>query len=96
VFQALVHTLRHVVPFDAIGVVLYDEAAHKIHFHGLEIVHQPGVVPPADLAPEEMVTWWVHQHQQPLMIPCVDTETRFPRMMARLKQYGINPLARCP
>jgi len=96
VFQALVHTLRHVVPFDAIGVVLYDEAAHKIQFHGLEIVHQPGVVPPTDLVPEEMVTWWVHQHQQPLMIPCVDTETRFPRMMARLKQYGIQSACALP
>ena len=43
-----------------------------------------------------MVTWWVYQHQQPLTIPCVDTETRFPRMMARLKQYGIQSACALP
>ena len=89
VFRVLVSELRHVVTFDAIGVVLYDEATRKSYWHGLKIVNQPDAVPPSDFAPEEMVTWWAYHHQQPVVIPCVDTETRFPRMMARLKRYGM-------
>jgi len=57
VFRVLVSELRHVVVFDSIGVVLYDEATHKVYWHGLEVVNQWGAVPPSDFAPEEMVTW---------------------------------------
>jgi formate hydrogenlyase transcriptional activator len=96
VFRVLASELRHVVAFDSIGVVLYDETTHKIYWHGLEIVHQPDAILPSDFAPEEMVTWWVYQHQQPVVIPCVDTETRFPRMMARLKQHGIQSSCALP
>ena len=96
VFRVLVSELRHVVTFDAIGVVLYDEATRQRSWHGLEIIKQPNAVPPSDFAPEEMVTWWVYHHQQPVVIPCVDTETRFPRMMARLKRYGIQSSCALP
>jgi hypothetical protein len=82
----LARELRHVVTFDAIAVVLYDEATHKICWYELEIVHQPGAVPASDFAPEEMVTWWAYHQQQPVVIPSVATETRFYRMMARLQQ----------
>jgi len=88
-FRALASELRHVVTFDGISIVLYDEAAHKLHVPVLEVVNRPDVVPPSDVPPEERITWWVYQHQQPLVIPCVDTETRFPRMMERLKTQGI-------
>jgi formate hydrogenlyase transcriptional activator len=96
VFRVLVSELRYVVAFDSIGVVLYDEATHKIYWHGLEIVNQPHAAPPSDFVPEEMVSWWVYQHQQPVVIPCVDTETRFPRIMARLKQYGMQSSCALP
>jgi hypothetical protein len=69
-------------------VVLYGEATRQRSWHGLEIVNQPDAVPPSDFAPEDMVTWWAYHHQQPVVISCVATETRFPRMMARLKQYA--------
>jgi formate hydrogenlyase transcriptional activator len=95
-FRVLVSELRHVVTFDAISVVLYDETTRQRYWHGLEIVNQPDAVPPSDFVPEEMVTWWVYQHQQPVVIPCVDTETRFPRMMARLKRYGIQSSCALP
>ena len=68
VFRVLVSELRHVVTFDAIGVVLYDDATRQRYWHGLEIVNQPDAVPPSDFAPEEMVTWWAYHHQQPIVI----------------------------
>src|SRR2546425_419626 len=79
-----------------ISIRLYDEAVHKLYFDALEIGHQPGVVPLSDLPREETMTWWVYQHQQPLVIPYVDTETRFPHLMARLKQYGMQSACGLP
>jgi formate hydrogenlyase transcriptional activator len=95
-FQVLVRELRSVIPFDALAVVLYDEATHQICWHGLEIVHRLGAVPASDFAPEEMVTWWAYHQQQPVIIPAVAAETRFPRMMARLQQYGIQSACALP
>src|SRR5919109_3536763 len=70
-FRVLTSELRHVVTFDGISIVLYDAAAHKVHFQMLEVADRPGVVLPSDLTPEEMMSWWVYQHQQPLVIPFV-------------------------
>ena len=95
-FRVLTSELRHVVAFDGICIVLYDEAAHKIHSYMLEIMNQPGAVLPSDLMAEETMTWWVYQHQQPLVIPFVDIETRFPRMMALLNTYGIRSVCGLP
>ena len=46
VFRVLVSELHHVVTFDAISVVLYDEVTHKRYWHSLESVNQPDAVPP--------------------------------------------------
>jgi formate hydrogenlyase transcriptional activator len=95
-FRVLMSELRHVVAFDGISIVIYDEGVNKIHFQMLEIANRPDVVLPSDLTPEEMMSWWVYQHQQPLVIPTIDTETRFPRMMALLRTYGIQSICGLP
>jgi formate hydrogenlyase transcriptional activator len=94
--RVLASELRHVVTFDGIAIVLYDEATSEVHLQMFEIVNQPSVVLPSDLPPEETMSSWVYQHQQPLVIPCVDTETRFPRMMALLQQYGMQSACALP
>jgi formate hydrogenlyase transcriptional activator len=95
-FRVLTGELRHVVKFDGISIVLYDETAHKIHFQMIEIANQSEVVLPADLTPEEMMSWWVYEHQQPLVIPFLSVETRFPRMMALLQLCGIQSVCALP
>ena len=95
-FQVLARELRHVITYDVISIVLYDEATSKIHLQVFEIVNQPSVVLPSDMPPEERLSSWVYQHQQPLVIPCVDNETRFPRMMALLQQYGMQSACALP
>jgi formate hydrogenlyase transcriptional activator len=64
--------------------------------HALEIGPQPGVVPLADVPLEETISWWVYHHQQPLVIPAVETETRFPQLMALLKTYGMQSVCGLP
>ena len=94
--RVLASELRHVVPFDGMAIVLYDEATSEVHLQMVEIVNQPSVVLSSDLPPEETMSSWVYQHQQPLVIPSVETETRFPRMMALLQQYGMQSACALP
>jgi formate hydrogenlyase transcriptional activator len=88
-FRVLARELRHVVTCAGLSLALYDAAVRQHYCHALEIEPQPGVVPLTDVPREETLTWWVYHHQQPLVIPVVATETRFPQLMARLKTYGI-------
>jgi formate hydrogenlyase transcriptional activator len=93
-FRLLAHELREVVSFYVMGVGIYDENAHEVH---LTSYGEPGVpleVP--GLAPEETFTWWVYQHQQPLVIPSLDEETRFPAVTEMLKHRGVRSVCAFP
>src|ERR1700726_4939908 len=90
----LARELRAVVNFYVLGVGIYDEKAHEIR---LTSYGEPGVplqVP--ELAPEETFTWWVYQHQQPLIIPSLDAETRFPAVAEMLRNRGVRSVCALP
>src|SRR5258706_492304 len=93
-FSVLARELRGVVNCYVMGVGLYDESAHEIR---LTSYGEPGdhlQVP--KLAPEETFTWWVYQHQQPLIIPSLDAETRFPAVAEMLKNRGVRSVCALP
>jgi hypothetical protein len=71
-FRLLARELRAVVNFYVMGVGIYDENAHEVHLKSYGEPGDPLQVP--KLTPEETFTWWVYQHQQPLMIPSLDAE----------------------
>jgi hypothetical protein len=86
-FRLLACELRAVVNFYVLGVGIYDKNAHEVH---LTSYGEPGVpleVP--ELAPEETFTWWVYPRQEPLIIPSLDAETRFPAAAEMLKNCGV-------
>ncbi len=73
---------------------IYDENAREVR---LTSYGEPGVplqVP--KLAPEETFTWWVYQNQQPLIIPSLDAETRFPAVAEMLKNRGVRSVCALP
>src|SRR3989442_14975136 len=93
-FRLLASELRAVVNFYVMGVGIYDENAHEVR---LTSYGEPGVplqVP--KLAPEETFTWWVYHHQQPLIIPSLDAETRFPAVAEMLKNRGVRSVCVLP
>jgi len=93
-FSLLARELRAVVNFYVMGVGIYDENAHEVR---LTSYGEPGVplqVP--KLAPEETFTWWVYQNQQPLIIPSLDAETRFPAVAEMLKNRGVRSVCALP
>src|SRR6267378_3220677 len=93
-FSLLARELRAVVNFYVMGVGIYDENAHEVRLTSYGEPGDPLEVP--TLATEETFTWWVYQHQQPLIIPSLDAETRFPAVSERLKNRGVRSVCALP
>src|ERR1700674_4022712 len=93
-FSVLARELRAVVNFYVMGVGIYDEKAHEMR---TTAYGEPGVPLQApQFAPEETFSWWVYQHQQPLIIPSLDAETRFPAVVEMLKNRGVRSVCVLP
>src|SRR6202162_5867027 len=93
-FSILARELRAVVNFYVMGVGIYDEKAHEMNTTSYG---EPGVPLQAPkFAPEETFSWWVYQHQQPLIIPSLDAETRFPAVAEMLKNRGVRSVCALP
>jgi PAS domain S-box-containing protein len=88
-FRVLARELRQVVAFDFIALFLYDAEKDKVRTAVLETVEGPDFVIPEDFPAEETITWWIYNHQQPVVIPSRDSESRFPHMMKLYKQSGL-------
>jgi len=93
-FRLLARELRAVVNFYVMGVGIYDKKAHEIRLTSYGELGVPFQVP--KLAPEETFTWWVYQHQEPLIIPSLDAETRFPAVAEMLKNRGVRSVCALP
>jgi len=93
-FHTLVHELCAVVPFDAIAQ--YDESSNKVHWHLGDVCKASAAGDRIELAKEETLAWWVHLHQQTLVIPSVAADGRFPRMMERFREFGIGSICAFP
>src|SRR5437899_4969988 len=93
-FSILARELRAVVNFYVMGVGIYDENAHEMC---TKSYGEPGAALEAPkFAPEETFSWWVYQHQQPLIIPSLDAETRFPAVAEMLKNRGVRSVCVLP
>ena len=92
-FHVLVRELNDVVRFSA--VAQYDDALNKVNWYLGEVCNS-AAKQARDLEKEETIAWWVQQHQQVLVIPAVDEEKRFPRMMEALRSCGIRSLCAVP
>jgi formate hydrogenlyase transcriptional activator len=89
-FQVLMCELRSVVKFDSIGVVQYDEEGNEIAWHLAENCQEMTERPCQEELPrEENILWWVFEHQEPVVFPSLDRETRFPRAVGQIKACGI-------
>jgi formate hydrogenlyase transcriptional activator len=93
-FGVLASELRGVVDFDAIYCVHYDPIGGHSQFF---LVETPGGrLARPDFTPEETPTAWVYENQRPLVIPCLESESRFPRVAALLRSEGIRSLCALP
>src|SRR3977135_4365234 len=93
-FSILARELHAVVNFYVMGVGIYDEKTHEMNTMSYG---EPGLPLQAPrFAPEETFSWWVYQHQEPLIIPKLDEETRFPAVTAMLGSRGVRSVCSLP
>jgi len=92
-FQALVAELCKVADFEAVYCIHYDEPTNRIAWLG---THSRNGIQPPDFRPEETMTSWIFERQQPLVIPFLDQETRFPRVMEFFKNQGLRSICALP
>ncbi|HEV2248145.1 MAG TPA: sigma 54-interacting transcriptional regulator [Terriglobia bacterium] len=93
-FGILVRELRQVLDFDYLGVGIYDEKAHEVKLKSFD--RSGASIRTPKLAPEETMTWWAYQRQQPLIAPSVIEETRFAPAMEVLKKLAIRSACALP
>ncbi|MEW6441661.1 MAG: sigma 54-interacting transcriptional regulator [bacterium] len=95
-FHDLAPILRRVVPFQYAGLILHDSDRNATGLHVLESPRSLSRHPNLDLPVEETPEGWVWQNQQPLLIPRIGAESRFPRLMQTLRDQDIRSLCAVP
>jgi formate hydrogenlyase transcriptional activator len=93
-FRSLADELRPVVWFSFLGLTLYDEQTHTVQRYVLEGTGEP--LPPPHVDAEQSVAYWVVQHQEPLVFPFEEAETKFPVAAAYLRSQGIQSACALP
>ncbi len=95
-FRALAGELHRVIQFDGIVVAQYDETSKEISWHTCQLCDkEPSAAPPATPV-EESITKWVYDRQEPLVIPSLREEPRFPGMMCFLREHGFESVCVLP
>jgi formate hydrogenlyase transcriptional activator len=94
-FQTLANELHHVVPFDAMNHI--DAAGNWVQWYFVEPYKRKLETRRLEAVPKEKtVAWWVYRNQLPVLIRRADQETRFPHVINRLTQLGLNSVCSLP
>jgi transcriptional regulator with GAF, ATPase, and Fis domain len=95
--RALFRSLKRVVQFDFLGVMLHDASGDTLCIHS---VVSMGVIKADDrplvFAMDDNPAGWVWKHQQPLVIPRIDREARWPEIRDLLQERRISSLVLVP
>src|SRR5580693_8497013 len=88
-------SLRRIVRFDHLGLVLHDPGSSSMHGH---ILNEPGnpVITSLRMPVEADPAGWVWLNQQPLILR-LDAETRWPEFTGRSRlEFGLSTLILIP
>ena len=92
-FELLVQELGQVVSFD--GIAQFDEDSNKVYWHMCSSCRKPDAVP-SENGKEEALPAWVYRHQETVVLPSLDGETRFPTTTALMRQAGLQSVGAFP
>ena len=95
-FGILMDELRGVVQFDFIGVSLRDQDSDKFQSYFIDMASRSELVPEGQLMPEETLTLWVYEQQEPLLRSTGEMEPRYGRLQAVLKRLNIRSTCALP
>ncbi|TAJ09337.1 MAG: GAF domain-containing protein [Nitrospirae bacterium] len=94
--RELARRLPAVVRFEYVGFLLHDPARDVMRVHVLETSESKTLPSGMELPVAESAGGWVWTHQQPLIVPCLKDETRFPKGLAILRDIGVASLCMFP
>ena len=88
-------SLRRIVGFDHLGVILHDQHANAMQGY---ILSEPGnpVVADLKLPVDQDPAGWVWLNQRPLVISHLPIETRWPEFVRRARAFEISTLTLVP
>jgi len=95
--RALSNSLKQVLKCDVLSLLLYAAASDTLELHGLDLPRDAGHAEAVRLLPgEENPAGWVWIHQQPLFIPSLDQESRWPELLEPARAYGLRSFLLVP
>src|ERR1700690_3079153 len=94
--SGVAESLRRVVSFDHLGLVLHDPNENTMQGHILSAPGNPAITS-LRLAVDEDPAGWVWQNQQPLILSRLDSETRWPQFVGRARsEFGLSTTVLVP
>lgn len=88
-FNELGKRLPSVVPFEFIGLILHDPLRDVMRIHVLATDRTERLPDGSELPMEESISGWVLKNQQPVVMPHVDQETRFPKIVGMFREMNV-------
>jgi formate hydrogenlyase transcriptional activator len=95
-FHELAARLHSVVDSDFLTLVLHDPVKNTMRLHVLETRVQSDKPVGTEYPVEGNPSGWVWQTQQPFIVSDLETETRFPDFLVRLRGAGVRSFAILP
>jgi len=88
-FHDVAQRLRHVLQFDYLSLRLHDPERNVMRRHILERSSPAEAFVSDELPVKELLSGWVWQNQEAILIGNIEQETRFPRAMQILRENEI-------
>jgi formate hydrogenlyase transcriptional activator len=95
-FHELAKCLHRVVKFEYLNLILHDPARNVMRLHILETTRPTSIRPGVEIPVEWSAAGQVLETQEPLIIPDIEKETRFPQMREVMLQEKIASLVALP
>jgi formate hydrogenlyase transcriptional activator len=95
-FKDFAERLPRVVPFDYINLLLHDPACDVMRLHILVAPEESTIRPGMEFPVNESASGLVWQTQRALTVEDVETETRFPRLIAMMRENGVRSFCAVP
>lgn len=95
-FNELGKRLPSVVPFEFIGLILHDPLRDLMRIHVIATERTERLPDGLELTMEDSISAWVLKNQQPVVMPRVDEETRFPKVLGMLKEMTVQSCCYLP
>jgi len=88
-FNELGKRLPSVVPFEFIGLILHDPLRDVMRIHVIATEQTERIPDGSELTMEESISAWVLKNQLPVVMPRVDEETRFPKIVGMFREMNV-------